>query len=165
MGELASTFGVDWPHLSAQLISFSIVCALLYRLAYQPVLRMLATRREQIAQGLANTEEIKARLAAIDGQRHEILAAATAQAATIVADARAVAVRLHDRETRQAKTHAEAIVLEGRETARLEYERMLAALRREVGHLVVQTTAAVAGKVLTAADQRRLTDETVRYLA
>ena len=26
---LAKTFGVDWPHLIAQIISFSIVCALL----------------------------------------------------------------------------------------------------------------------------------------
>ncbi|HXI26799.1 MAG TPA: ATP synthase F0 subunit B, partial [Vicinamibacterales bacterium] len=50
---LARTFGVDWPHLSAQIISFSIVCLLLYRLAYKPVLTMLATRRQQIAQGLA----------------------------------------------------------------------------------------------------------------
>ena len=47
--ELALRFGVDWPHLTAQIISFSIVCALLYRLAYTPVLTMLAERRKQIA--------------------------------------------------------------------------------------------------------------------
>ena len=46
---IARTFGVDWPHLIAQTISFSIVCALLYWLAYKPVLAMLAARREQIA--------------------------------------------------------------------------------------------------------------------
>src|SRR5215813_15573992 len=28
--QIARTFGVDWPHLIAQMISFSIVCALLY---------------------------------------------------------------------------------------------------------------------------------------
>ena len=31
---IARTFGVDWPHLIAQIISFGIVCALLYWLAY-----------------------------------------------------------------------------------------------------------------------------------
>src|SRR5216117_93065 len=56
VGEIAATFGVDWPHLVAQVISFSIVCALLYWLAYKPVLQMLEERRKQIAQGLANTE-------------------------------------------------------------------------------------------------------------
>ena len=39
------TFGVDWPHLLAQIISFGIVCAVLYRLAYEPVLKMLEARR------------------------------------------------------------------------------------------------------------------------
>ena len=42
---------------------------------------------------------------------------------------------------------------------------MLAELRREVGRLVVQTTAAVIGKVLTPDDQRRLAEETARHLA
>ena len=41
---------------------------------------------------------------------------------------------------------------------------MLAELRREVGRLVVQTTAAVIGKVLTPDDQRRLAEETARQL-
>ena len=78
--EIARTFGVDWPHLTAQIISFGIVCALLYWLAYQPVLRMLDERRQQIAQGLANTEKINAALAGIEAQRQGVLADAQAQA-------------------------------------------------------------------------------------
>ena len=39
--QIARTFGVDWPHLLAQTISFSIVCALLYGFAYTPVLETL----------------------------------------------------------------------------------------------------------------------------
>ena len=42
---------------------------------------------------------------------------------------------------------------------------MLAELRREVGRLVVDTTAKVTGKVLTPDDQKRLTEETTRELA
>jgi hypothetical protein len=38
-------------------------------------------------------------------------------------------------------------------------------LKREVGRLVVQTTATVTGKVLTADDQRRLATETEKQLA
>jgi F-type H+-transporting ATPase subunit b len=41
---------------------------------------------------------------------------------------------------------------------------MLAEVKGEVGRLVVQTTAKVAGKVLTAEDQRRLAEETARHL-
>ena len=41
---------------------------------------------------------------------------------------------------------------------------MLAELKREVGRLVVQTTASVTGKILTADDHRRLAEETARQL-
>jgi hypothetical protein len=41
---------------------------------------------------------------------------------------------------------------------------MLAELKREVGRLVVVTTGAVAGRVLTTADQQRLAEETVKRL-
>ena len=51
-------FGVDWPHLIAQIISFGIVAFLLHRYAYRPVLAMLEERRKRI-EGLANAEKIK----------------------------------------------------------------------------------------------------------
>jgi F-type H+-transporting ATPase subunit b len=41
---------------------------------------------------------------------------------------------------------------------------MLAELKKEVGHLVVQTTSAVVGKILTPEDQKRLAEETARQL-
>ena len=52
-----------------------------------------------------------------------------------------------------------------REAAEQEHARMFAELRREVGRLVVQTTTAVIGKVLTPDDERRLAEETARHLA
>jgi F-type H+-transporting ATPase subunit b len=162
---IRETFGVDWPHLSAQIISFSIVCALLYWLAYKPVLQMLKTRREQIAQGLANQEKINAALAGIEAQRQDVIAQAHAQAAVVIAEARDVAKRLRERETQQAIASAEQIVLKAQEAASQEHVRMMADLRREVGQLVVKTTAAVTGRILTADDQRRLAEETARQLS
>ncbi len=67
--QIARTFGVDWPHLIAQIISFSIVCALLYKFAYKRVLQMLAERRQQIADGLSNAEKIKTELARTEAER------------------------------------------------------------------------------------------------
>jgi F-type H+-transporting ATPase subunit b len=162
--EIATTFGVDWPHLIAQIISFGIVCALLYWLAYQPVLKMLDERRRQIALGLANTEKINAALANIEAQRQGVLTEAQGQSKQILAEAREVAARLSEREARRATAAAEQIVLKAREAAALEHARMLGDLRREVGRLVVQTTGAVIGKVLTPDDHRRLAEETARQL-
>jgi F-type H+-transporting ATPase subunit b len=162
--EIARTFGVDWPHLGAQIISFCIVCALLHRYAYRPVLAMLQQRQQRIADGLANADKIKADLAQTDVRRHEILCQANAQAEKMVEEAHAAAAHVLQRETQRATAAADQILARAREAASREHERMLAELRREVGHLVVETTAAVTGKILTNEDQQRLAEETAKYV-
>ena len=163
--EVARAFGVDWPHLGAQMISFGIVCAVLYALAYKPILRILEARREQIAGGLANAEKIKAELARIEVARQEVLTQAGAEGKQLIDDARAAAARVQAEETQKAIAAAEQILVRAHESAERERATMLAELRREVGRLVVQTTASVTGKILTADDQRRLAEETARQLA
>jgi F-type H+-transporting ATPase subunit b len=161
---VARTFGVDWPHLGAQIVSFGIVCAVLYALAYKPILKMLDARREQIAGGLANAEKIKAELARIEAERQGILQKAGEEAKQLIADARAAAARVQAEETRKALASAEQVLVRAREAADRERAGMLTDLRREVGRLVVQTTASVTGKILTPDDHRRLAEETARQL-
>ena len=163
--EIARTFGVDWPHFLAQVVSFAIVCALLYFLAYKRVLAILEERRQQIAKGLENAAQIKAELARTEARRQEVIAEASAQATKLIEEARAAAARVQAEETKKAIAAAEQIVARAREAAAQDHARMLAELRREVGRLVVQTTAAVTGKVLTSDDQRRLSEETAKRLA
>lgn len=163
--EIARTFGVDWQHLIAQIISFCIVCALLYKFAYRRVLSMLEQRREQIAESLANTDKIKAELARTEAQRQETMVQANAQATKLIDEARAVAARVQEQETQKAIAAAEGIIAKAREAATRDHARMLTELKREVGRLVVQTTATVTGKILTPEDQRRLAEETAKAVA
>jgi len=165
VGKIAQPFGVDWPHLTAQFLSFAIVCGVLYWFAYRPVLQMLEARRQQIAVGLANTEKINAALANIESQRQSVMAEAQAQSAKLIADAREIAKRLQEQESQRSIAAAEQILQKAREASDQEHARMFAELKREVGRLVVQTTTAVVGKVLTPDDERRLAEETARHLA
>ncbi len=165
VAQIARTFGVDWAHLIAQIISFGIVCALLYFFAYKRVLAMLEERRERIAESLANAEKIKAELAKAEVQRQEIMTQANTQANKLIEEARSAAARVQAQETQKAIAAAEQIIAKAREAAVADHARMLAELKREVGRLVVQTTATVTGKVLTADDQKRLAEETARQIA
>jgi len=162
VAQIARTFGVDWQHLGAQIISFSIVCAVLYKFAYRPILAMLEQRREEIALGIANAEKIKAELDKTETQRQEVLAVAHSQGAKFIAESRAAAARVKQEETKKAIAAAEQIMLKAHEAAAQDHDRMLAELKREVGKLVVQATATVTGKILTAEDQRRLAEITSR---
>ena len=161
---LARTFGVDWPHLISQIISFSIICFLLYRFAYKPILKVLAERRRLIAEGLANSEKIKAQLARTEADRQESMAQAAAQAAQFLEEGRVAAAKVREQETQKAIAAAEQITVKAREAAVSDRSRMLADLRKEVGRLVVETTAAVTGKILTKEDQQRLAEETAKEL-
>ena len=165
VADIARTFGVDWPHLAAQAVSFSIVCLLLYRFAYAPVLKMLEARRQQIAQGLANTEKINAELAQIDRERQDIMAAAHAEASRLITEARVAAKRLGDQEAIHARVLGQQIMLRARDEAEQERRRVMAEVRRDAARLVVKTTQAVAGRVLTDADQRRLAAEALKKIA
>jgi F-type H+-transporting ATPase subunit b len=166
MGEqTAQTFGVDWSHFISQVISFVIVAVLLQRFAYKPILQVLEQRRQRIAEGLANADRIKAELAKTEAARQEVLNQANIQANRLIEEARAAAARVQEQETQKAITAAEQIIAKAREAAAQDHARMLAELKREVGHLVVATTARVTGKILTPQDQQRLTEETTRQLA
>jgi F-type H+-transporting ATPase subunit b len=162
--QIARTFGVDWPHLIAQMISFGIVCFLLYRFAYRPILKILGERRQLIAQSLANSEKIKAELAQTEAQRQQILVETSAQAERFLDDARRAVAHLREQEAQKAIAAAEQIVNKAHERAVQDRDRMLAELKRDVGRLVVRTAAAVTGKILTNDDQQRLAEETVRQL-
>ncbi len=163
--QIARTFGVDWQHLGAQIISFSIVCAVLHKFAYRRILAMLKQRREQIAFGIANAEKIKTELDKTETQRQEVMAQAHTQGAKFIEEARAAAARVQQAETKKAIAAAEQIMKKAHEAAAQDHDRMLAELKRELGNLVVQATTTVTGKILTAEDQRRLAEETSRQIA
>ena len=165
IGKTAKAFGANWSLFISQVISFLIVAFLLHRFAYKPILKVLEARRQEIAQSLANAEQIKKQLAEAEASRQKTLADANTQANKLIEEARAVAAKVQEQETQRAIAAAEQIIAKAREAAALDHQRMLQELRKEVGQLVVRTTAQVAGKVLTMDDQKRLVDETNKQLA
>ena len=165
IGDTAKAFGVDWPHLISQIISFGIVAFALHRWAYKPILQVLDERRRRIAESLDNAEKIKAELTKAEAARQEVLNQANLRANKLIEEARAAAARVQEQETQKAVAAADQIISKARESAAQDYALMLAELKREVGRLVVQTTAKVTGKILTVEDQQRLAEETNRQLA
>ena len=163
--DTAETFGWNpWLFLS-QVISFAIVAFLLRRFAYKPILGVLEERRQRIAEGLLNAEKIKKQLDEAEKRYAEILAKANADAQKMIDEARESSAHLAERKQQEAIAAAEQIIAKAREAAALEHERTMESLKRELGRLVVDTTAKVTGKILTPEDQQRLQEEALRQLA
>ncbi len=156
--------GIQWKILLAQTISFSIVFFVLWKFAYGPIFAMLEARRQKIAEAVANAEKIKGDVAKTEAERQKILADAGDKANKLIDEARQAAARVRETETQKAIAEAAQIVIKAREATVQEHSQMLTELKREVGRLVVQTTATVTGKILTPEDQRRLAEETEKQL-
>ena len=163
--ETAETFGWNWKLFLSQVISFCIVAFLLRRFAYRPILAVLEERRRKIEEGQLNAEKIRKELAEAEKRYQEIVAKGNADAQKMIDEARDSAAHLSERKQQEAVAAAEQIMAKAREASAIEHERTMTQLKRELGRLVVDTTAKVTGKVLTPGDQRRLQEEATRTLS
>jgi F-type H+-transporting ATPase subunit b len=161
----AETFGVNTSLFTAQVISFLIVAGLLYKFAYKPILAILEERREKIAESLANAEKIKQDLANAQVKAQEILTQANAQGNQLIEEARKSAAKVLEQETQKAIAAANDIIAKARQANEAELAHLKSELRKEVGRLVVATSAKVTGGILTAEQQGRLAEQTAKELA
>jgi F-type H+-transporting ATPase subunit b len=163
--ETAETFGWNWKLFLSQVISFCIVAFLLRRYAYKPILGILEERRRKIEEGQLNAEKIRKELAEAEKRYQEIVAKGNVDAQKMIDEARDSAAHVSERKQQEAVAAAEQIMAKAREASAIEHERTMTQLKRELGRLVVDTTAKVTGKVLTPDDQRRLQEEATRTLS
>lgn len=151
--------GINLGLLIVQIIAFIIVFLTLNAWVYQPMLNMMESRKQKIAQGLED-----ARVAA------EARANAEKEAAKIVADAQTEASRIVREATERAatagqdvKAAAEAEAAKAREAAMAEAEvernRILGDLRSQVASLAIAAANKLVGESLDEKKQRSLLDE------
>jgi F-type H+-transporting ATPase subunit b len=163
--QLLTTFGVAWPKFLAQVILFLTVYLILKKFAFGPIIAVFEQRRRTIEEAQENAEKIKRQLAESELRCQEILKKANADAQRIIEEGRASADAQTQKSLQQAIKDAEGIIEKANENVELERARMVAEVKGEMVRLVVDTTAKVAGKILTKEDQDRLASETTKQLA
>jgi F-type H+-transporting ATPase subunit b len=163
--QLFTQFGVTWPKFLAQVILFFIVYLILKKFAFGPIISVFEERRKTIEEGQANAEKIKRQLADSELRCQEILRKANSDAQRIIEEGRASSDAASQKHIQQAIKDAEGIIAKANENVELERARMVAEVKKEMVNLVVDTTAKVAGKVLSESDQQRLASETAKQLA
>jgi F-type H+-transporting ATPase subunit b len=151
--------GINLGLFIVQLIAFTIVFLTLNAWVYKPMLNMMETRKQKIAQGLED-----ARISA------EARSNAEKEAAKIIADAQAAASKVVREATERAdaagkdvKAAAEAEAVKVRESAvaeaELERSRILSDLRGQVASLAIAAANKLVGEALDKKKQHALLDE------
>lgn len=151
--------GINLGFLILQILAFTILFLTLNAWVYRPMLNMMESRKQKIAQGLED-----ARVAA------EARASAEKEAAKIIADAQTEASSVVREATERAavagqdvKAAVEAEAAKAREAAiaetEMERNRILGDLRGQVASLAIAAANKLVGEALDEKKQRALLDE------
>lgn len=151
--------GINLGLLIVQIIAFIIVFLVLNAWVYKPLLNMLETRKQKIAQGLEDARVAADARADAEKEAAQILAGAQAEASKIVRDATERAVSA----AKDVKSAVEADSVKMRESsiaeAELERNRILGDLRGQVAALAIAAAQKLVGETLDEQRQHVLIDE------
>jgi len=151
--------GINLGFLVFQILNFSIVAIVLYRLGYQPIIKALETRKQKISQSLEDARIAAEARANAEEEARKIIAKAQAEAAERVREAtqRAEAAGLEVKNLAEAE--AAKIREEAMADAALERERILGDLRGQVAGLTMAATHKLIGDVMDEKRQRDLINQ------
>ena len=139
-----------------QLINTAILCFILSKLLYQPVLKFLNARKEKISSQIDKTEADMAQAQALKNIESERTA--------ILQEARTTALKNSQIIISDAKTEATAI----KDRANLEIERAEEKAKDDIKKQIVQVSTLMSEKFVAAKmtedEQNKLVDETISDL-
>ena len=146
------------------ILTFVIVLFVLRRLAFSRIQGLIDQRRERIREALDEADKAREEARQLRELTRKEREEARAERERILDEAR----RLGQQQLAQAREHAsqdlERRLAENQRALEAENRKLREEIRRDVVELTLLASEKVTGKVLTADDQRRLIDETVREI-
>lgn len=150
-----SSLGINGPFLLAQIVNFFVLLFLLRRFLYKPLVSMLETRKQRIADGLQAAEMARREAEAeraqlqsqLDSERREALdriAAASKRGETLAAEIES-----------GARQDAQKILDDARNEAMRERDRIIAEAQDQIAELAMLAAEKVLGRELSSRETQR----------
>jgi F-type H+-transporting ATPase subunit b len=137
MDQLIATFGIDWRLLLVQSVNFGLLLLVLWKFVYRPVLAMIDTRRDAIAEGVRKAEAADRRLAEADAEGKQLVGDAAREGEAIVTAARTRAEEKASELLKEAQDKAAATAAEATERAAEAKRRALVESEQEIARAAV----------------------------
>ena len=163
-GHVASPFDINGGVIIWTVVIFIILLALLYRLGYPELLKMVEERERRIQKQLEDAERANAEAQRLLEEHKKQIAAAHNQAQEILSKAKTVSQK--ERETLLAKAREEydALLNRARKDIDAEKEKAIQALRREAVDLSIAAASRVIEANLDTDANRKLVTEFLESL-
>ena len=156
---VASPFDINGGVIIWTVVIFVILLAVLYRLGYPALLKMVEERERRIQKQLEDAEKANAEAQRLLEEHKKQIAAARNEAQEILAKAKTVSQK--ERETLLAKAREEydALLSRARKDIDAEKEKAIQALRREAVELSIAAASRVIEANLDTDANRKLVSE------
>ncbi len=142
-------------------ITFGLLAAVLYKVAWKPILAGLEAREAAIRKSLDDAEKARNELVRIEQQRAGLIAAADDKAKAIVEQARQAAAAAAATIEQKARDEAQILLANAQREIRTERDRAMAALRSESAELAIGLARRVLRDQLDEARGRAVVNQTI----
>ena len=153
--EVLDTFGIHWQLLLIQSLNFLLVVAILYFVAFKPILRTIDERREKIESGLKYADEMKRKLGQAEVSAEERLTRAKNEARQIIEDANSQAKEYVEQQRLEMEQMTQEMLTAAQRNIADEKAKMMDDLKEEVKTLVADVAAKVLAKSMTNEERQQ----------
>jgi len=171
LGASSSVFAAGSPLEASPLgislwaiVSFLVLFALLYKVAWPKLLNALEERETKIRQDLEDSEKKLREAVALVEQRKQEIEKVKDEARAILDEERAKGQEVGSEIVSKARQEADEIIERAKEEINFEREKAVAALRREVVDISLDAAGKVLGRAITEDDHKRLVEEAASEL-
>ena len=158
MGGLAD-LGISVPTLVAQIVNFVILFALLYVVAYKPIMRMLDERSRRIKEGMEQAESMKEQAGRAEEEIKKQLEDASKEGQERIARAVRMGEEVKKEANEEARQEAEALIARARTEIKHERDEAIDELRKEFADLTILAAGKIIDRSLDKKAHRQLIDK------
>ena len=145
-------------------ITFLIMTAILYKVAWKPILKALDLRENSIRKALEDADKARAETAAAEEKRKTMIQDAEAQSRRMLAEARAAADEATRAIESRARDEAKNLVNDAKREITTATEKARQELRKETADLALALAAKCVGKTMDSSANRDLVRELMKEM-
>ncbi|MBU1131968.1 F0F1 ATP synthase subunit B [Patescibacteria group bacterium] len=164
MEELIKIFHIDWKLLIAQILNFCIVLSVLWFFAMKPIMKLLKTREKKISEGLENADKVEQKMAEAEQEKKKKVVEGRREAQIIIENATAEAEKVKEAKEEETRLGVQKIVAEARREINSEREKMVKAVKTELGDLVLLALGKISKEGIGKKAHEKLIDEALEEI-
>jgi F-type H+-transporting ATPase subunit b len=146
--------GITLPLLVSQLVNFVILILILRVLLYEPILKMLAQRRERIAESMRDAERVAAAAQEAEADKAKVLDVARREAQEIRSQAARDAEKIAQEIRSRAEQEATEIRMKSQEDAQKQVQIAMSEANKQIAELAILATEQLLGRELAKKDEQ-----------